>query len=137
MRELVRNALRMRPDRIVVGEVRGGEALDMLQAMNSGHEGSLTTLHANSCRDAFARLETMVMMAGYDMPIRAVRRQIASAVQLLIQVERLSGGPRRVTSMTEVVGMEGDVIVAQEIFAFQQHGIDANGKAFGKFATTG
>ena len=137
MRELVRNALRMRPDRIVVGEVRGGEALDMLQAMNSGHEGSLTTLHANSCRDAFSRLETMILMAGYDMPIRAVRRQIASAVQLLIQVERLSGGPRRVTSMTEVVGMEGDVIVSQEIFAFQQQGIDANGKAFGKFVTTG
>ncbi len=105
--------------------------------MNSGHEGSLTTLHANSCRDAFARLETMVLMAGYDMPIRAVRRQIASSVQLLIQVERLTGGARRVTSMTEVVGMEGDVIVCQEIFAFQQQGVDANGKAFGKFVTTG
>src|SRR5436305_10492397 len=121
--ELVRNALRMRRDRIVVGEVRGGEALDMLQAMNSGHEGSLTTLHANSCRDAFSRLETMILMAGFDMPIRAVRRQIASAVQLIIQAERLSGGPRRVTSMTEVVGMEGDVIVSQEIFGFRQQGI--------------
>jgi pilus assembly protein CpaF len=137
MRDLVRNALRMRPDRIVVGECRGPEALDMLQAMNSGHEGSLTTLHANSPRDAFSRLETMILMAGLDMPIRAIRKQITSAIQLLIQTERLAGGPRRVTSMMEVVGMEGDVIVSQEIFAFQQQGIDPQGKAFGRFVATG
>ena len=137
MRDLVRNALRMRPDRIIVGECRGPEALDMLQAMNSGHEGSLTTLHANSCRDALARLETLVLMAGYDMPIRAIRRQIASAVQLLIQADRLAGGVRRVTSMTEIVGMEGDVIVSQEIYGYQQQGIDGNGKAFGRFLASG
>ncbi len=137
MRDLVKNALRMRPDRIVIGECRGPEALDMLQAMNSGHEGSLTTLHANTCRDAFSRLETLILMAGLDMPIRAIRRQIASAIQLLIQVDRLAGGVRRVTSMTEIVGMEGDVIVSQEIFAYQQQGIDAAGKAFGRFVTTG
>jgi pilus assembly protein CpaF len=137
MRDLVRNALRMRPDRIVVGECRGPEALDMLQAMNSGHEGSLTTLHANSCRDAFSRLETMILMAGFDMPLRAIRRQIASAVQLLVQVDRLSGGVRRVTSVTEVVGMEGDVIVSQEIFGFQAQGVDAAGKAQGLFVATG
>jgi pilus assembly protein CpaF len=136
-RDLVRNALRMRPDRIVVGECRGPEALDMLQAMNSGHEGSLTTLHANSCRDAFSRLETMILMAGFDMPLRAIRRQIASAVQLLVQVDRLSGGVRRVTSVTEVVGMEGDVIVSQEIFGFQAQGVDAAGKAQGLFVATG
>jgi pilus assembly protein CpaF len=137
MRDLVKNALRMRPDRIVVGECRGAEALDMLQAMNSGHEGSLTTLHANSSRDAFSRLETMILMAGFDMPIKAIRRQISNAIQLLIQVDRLSGGVRRVTSMLEVVGMEGDMIVSQEIFAYQQQGLDANGKAFGRFVTTG
>jgi pilus assembly protein CpaF len=137
MRDLVKNALRMRPDRIVVGECRGAEALDMLQAMNSGHEGSLTTLHANSCRDAFSRLETMILMAGFDMPMKAIRRQISNAIQLLIQTDRLSGGVRRVTSMLEVVGMEGDVIVSQEIFAFQQQGIEAAGKAFGRFVATG
>ncbi len=137
MRDLVRNALRMRPDRIVVGECRGPEALDMLQAMNSGHEGSLTTLHANSCRDAFSRLETMILMAGIDMPIRAIRRQITSAIQLVVQVDRLAGGVRRVTSLTEVVGMEGDVIVAQEIFAFDQQGVDQAGKAYGRFMARG
>ncbi len=137
MRDLVRNALRMRPDRIVVGEVRGPEALDMLQAMNSGHEGSLTTLHANSARDALSRLETMILMAGYDMPIRAVRRQIASALQLVVQVDRLSGGPRRVTSLTEIVGTEGDTVLMQEIFAYQQQGVDVQGRAFGRFVTTG
>jgi pilus assembly protein CpaF len=137
MRDLVRNALRMRPDRIIVGECRGAEAFDMLQAMNSGHEGSLTTLHANSPRDALTRLETMILMAGYDMPVRAVRRQIVSAVQLLIQVDRLSGGPRRVTNLTEIVGMEGETIVSQDLFVFQQQGVDVEGRAFGRFVTTG
>jgi pilus assembly protein CpaF len=137
MRDLVRNALRMRPDRIIVGECRGPEALDMLQAMNSGHEGSLTTLHANGCRDALSRLETMILMAGFDMPLRAIRRHIASAVHLVIQAERLSGGDRRVTSMTELVGMEGDTIVSQDIFVFQQQGVDPDGKAVGRFCTTG
>src|SRR5436309_1051337 len=137
MRDLVRNTLRMRPDRIIVGECRGAEAFDMLQAMNSGHEGSLTTLHANSPRDALTRLETMILMAGYDMPVRAIRRQIVSAVQLLIQVDRLSGGPRRVTNMTEIVGMEGDTIVSQDLFVYQQQGVDVQGRAFGRFVTTG
>ena len=111
MRDLVRNALRMRPDRIVIGECRGPEAFDMLQAMNSGHEGSLTTLHANSARDALSRLETMMLMAGIDLPIKAMRRQIVSAVQLIIQADRLQGGARKITSVTEVIGMEGDIIV--------------------------
>jgi pilus assembly protein CpaF len=137
MRDLVRNALRMRPDRIVIGECRGPEALDMLQAMNSGHEGSMTTVHANSPRDALSRLETMLLMAGFEIPLRALRRQIASAVQLIVQVDRLQGGPRRVTAVTEVVGMEGDTIVMQDIFLFQQRGIDQEGKAHGKFVTTG
>jgi pilus assembly protein CpaF len=137
MRDLVRNALRMRPDRIIVGECRGPEALDMLQAMNSGHEGSLTTLHANSPRDALSRLETMILMAGYDMPIRAIRRQIVSAIQLLIQVDRLSGGPRRVTNVTEIVGMEGETIVSQDLFVYQQQGVDVQGRAFGRFVATG
>jgi pilus assembly protein CpaF len=136
-RDLVRNALRMRPDRIIVGECRGSEALDMLQAMNSGHEGSLTTLHANSPRDALTRLETMLLMAGLDMPIKALRRQIASAIHLIVQAERLPGGVRRVTSMTELVGMEGDVIVSQELFAFQPQGVGPDGKAVGRFVATG
>ncbi len=136
-RDLVRNALRMRPERIVIGECRGAEALDMLQAMNTGHSGSLTTLHANSPRDAQARLETMIMMAGLDLPIKAMRQQIASAVDVVIQANRLQGGPRKVTSVTEVVGMEGDVIVMQDIFRFRQMGIDQNGRAFGQFETTG
>jgi pilus assembly protein CpaF len=137
MRDLVRNALRMRPDRILIGECRGPEALDMLQAMNSGHEGSLTTLHANGPRDALTRLETMLLMAGFDMPLRALRRQITAAIHLIVQAERLQGGARRVTSMTEVVGMEGDVIVTQEFFVYQQLGVDALGRAHGQFATTG
>jgi pilus assembly protein CpaF len=137
MRDLVRNALRMRPDRIVVGECRGPEALDMLQAMNSGHEGSLTTLHANSPRDALTRLETMLLMAGFDVPIKALRRQITAAVDLIVQAERLAGGARKVTSMTEVVGMEGDVIVTQEFFAYQQQGVDSLGRAVGSFVATG
>jgi pilus assembly protein CpaF len=136
-RDLMRNALRMRPDRVVIGECRGPEALDMLQAMNSGHEGSLTTLHANSPRDALTRLETLMLMAGYEVPLRALRRQIASAVHLIVQAERLQGGPRRVTCVTEVVGMEGDVIVTQDVFVYHQQGIDAEGKAHGEFRTTG
>ena len=137
MRDLTRNALRMRPDRIVIGECRGPEALDMLQAMNSGHEGSLTTLHANSPRDALTRLETMLLMAGFDVPLKALRRQIASAVHLIVQADRLAGGARKVTSVTEIVGMEGDVIVTQDIFVYQQQGVDAQGKAHGRFIATG
>lgn len=137
MRDLTRNALRMRPDRVIIGECRGPEALDMLQAMNSGHEGSLTTLHANSPRDALTRLETMLLMAGFDVPLKALRRQIASAVHLIVQAERLTGGARRVTAVTEVVGMEGDVIVTQDIFLHQQQGITPGGKAHGRFVATG
>ena len=137
MRDLVRNSLRMRPDRIIIGECRGPEALDMLQAMNSGHEGSLTTLHANSPRDALTRLETMLLMAGFDVPLKALRRQITSAVNLIIQAERLVGGARKVTSITEIVGMEGDVIVTQDIFVYQQKGIDSSGRAVGQFVATG
>jgi pilus assembly protein CpaF len=137
MRDLVRNALRMRPDRIIIGECRGPEALDMLQAMNTGHEGSMTTLHANTPRDTLTRLETMLMMAGLDMPLKALRRQIASAVHLIVQADRLSGGVRRVTSITELVGMEGDVIISQDIFVYQQQGVDSLGKARGRFIATG
>jgi pilus assembly protein CpaF len=136
-RDLVRNALRMRPDRVVIGECRGAEALDMLQAMNSGHEGSLTTLHANSPRDALTRLETMMLMAGFEVPLKALRRQITSAIHLIVQAERLQGGARRVTAVTEVVGMEGDVIVTQDVFEYQQLGVDQDGKARGQFHTTG
>ena len=136
-RDLMRNALRMRPDRVVIGECRGPEALDMLQAMNSGHEGSLTTLHANSPRDALTRLETLTLMAGFEVPLKALRRHIASAIHLIVQAERLQGGARRVTCVTEVVGMEGDVIVTQDIFQFQQQAVDANGAARGHFQTTG
>jgi len=118
IRELVRNALRMRPDRIVVGECRGGEALDMLQAMSTGHEGSMSTVHANSPRDALARLETMVLMAGTDLPARAILKQIASAVDLIVQVSRLRDGSRRVTHVTEVVGMEGEIVTLQDIFVY-------------------
>jgi len=134
---LVRNALRMRPERIIIGECRSGETLDMLQAMNTGHAGSMTTLHANSVRDCLARLETMIMMAGFDLPIKAMRTQIASAVDIIIQANRLQGGPRRVTSITEVMNMEQDVIIMQEIFRFKQVGIDQNGRAYGQFEATG
>ena len=137
MRDLVRNALRMRPDRIIIGECRGGEALDMLQAMNTGHEGSMTTLHANSPRDALARLETMVMMSGFEMPIKVMRHQISSALRLIVQADRVSGGARKVTSITEVIGMEGDVIIMQEIFAYRQRGVDIHGRARGYFEATG
>ena len=119
IRELVRNSLRMRPDRIIVGEVRGAEALDMLQAMNTGHDGSLSTVHANSPRDALARIETMVLMAGFDLPVRAIRQQVASALDLIVHLERLEDGSRRVTSITEVQRMESDVITLQELFEFQ------------------
>ncbi|SDF21840.1 CpaF family protein [Sporomusa acidovorans] len=137
MRDLVRNSLRMRPDRIVVGEVRSGEALDMLQAMNTGHDGSLTTGHANSPRDMLSRLETMVLMAGMDLPVRAIREQIASAVDLILQQSRLQDGSRRITHLTEVQGMEGDVVTLQDIFVFDQTGRDANGKIAGHFKPTG
>jgi pilus assembly protein CpaF len=138
IRDLVRNTLRMRPDRIVVGECRGGEALDMLQAMNTGHDGSLTTLHANSPRDAMSRLETLVMMAGYDLPVRAIREQIAAAVDLVVQISRLKDGTRRITHVTEIEGMEGDVITQQDIFLFDHGmGIGEDGKAMGKLKATG
>lgn len=137
MRDLVRNSLRMRPDRIVVGEVRSGEALDMLQAMNTGHDGSLTTGHANSPRDMLSRLETMVLMAGMDLPVRAIREQTASAVDLILQQSRLQDGSRRITHLTEVQGMEGDVITLQDIFIFEQTGRDSGGKITGFFKPTG
>jgi len=135
--DLVKNALRMRPDRIIIGECRGGEALDMLQAMNTGHDGSMTTVHANNPRDAISRIETLVNMSGCDLPLSAVRKQIASAVHLIIQASRLQGGPRKITYITEIVGMEGETIVMQDIFKFQQDGIGENGKAFGHFESTG
>ena len=137
IRDLVRNALRMRPDRIIVGEVRSGEALDMLQAMNTGHDGSLTTGHSNSPRDMLARLETMVLMAGMDLPIRAIREQITSAIDLIIHQNRLRDGSRRITHITEVQGMEGDVIVLQDLFKFIQTGIEDNGTVKGHFKCSG
>ena len=137
IRDLVRNSLRMRPDRIVVGECRGGEALDMLQAMNTGHDGSLTTLHANTPRDALSRLETMVLMSGMDLPLKVVRQQIASAVDLIIQQTRLKDGSRKVTAITEVVGMEGDTVVMTDIFKFEQTGVGQNGKILGDLKATG
>lgn len=137
MRDLVRNSLRMRPDRIVVGEVRSGEALDMLQAMNTGHDGSLTTGHANTPRDMLSRLETMVLMAGMELPVKAIREQIASAVDLILQQSRLQDGSRRITHLTEVQGMEGDVITLQDIFVFEQIGKDEKGKITGRFKPTG
>lgn len=136
IRMLVRNALRMRPDRIIVGEVRGGEALDMLQAMNTGHDGSLSTAHTNSPRDTLSRLETMTMMAGSDLPSRAIREQIASAVHVIIHQNRLRDGSRKITHITEVQGMEGEVIVLQDLFLFDQKGIDAKGKVIGKHRAT-
>ncbi len=137
MRDLVRNSLRMRPDRIVVGEVRGGEALDMLQAMNTGHDGSLTTGHANTPRDMLSRLETMVLMAGMDLPVRAIREQISSAVDLIVQQSRLRDGSRKITHLTEVQGMEGEIITLQDIFVFEQNGCDETGKVIGRFKPTG
>ncbi|MGO4804120.1 CpaF family protein [Arthrobacter sp. 2MCAF15] len=138
IRELLRNSLRMRPDRIVVGEVRGGESLDMLQAMNTGHDGSLSTVHSNSPRDAVARLETLVLMAGMDLPLRAIREQIASAVNLIIQISRLRDGTRRITHVTEVQGMEGDIVTLQDAFVFDYAaGVDAHGRFLGRPVPTG
>jgi pilus assembly protein CpaF len=136
-RDLVRNALRMRPDRIVVGEVRSGEAVDMLQAMNTGHDGSLTTIHANAPRDALSRLETMIQMAGMRLSDSAMRRQIASAVDVVIQIARLSDGTRRITSISEITGMEQEVVAMQEIFQFERIGVDETGKVVGKFRASG
>jgi len=136
-RDLVRNALRMRPDRIVIGEVRGGEAIDMLQAMNTGHDGSLTTVHANTPRDALSRLETMIQMTGMRLSERAMRQQIASAINLVLQVARLSDGTRRVTSISEITGMEGETITMQEIFQFERTGVDREGVVVGRFRATG
>ncbi len=135
--DLVRNALRMRPERIIIGECRGGETLDMLQAMNTGHDGSMTTVHSNSPRDAIARLETLVMMAGYDLPVKAIRQQISGAVDIIIQVNRLQGGPRRVLNITEVQGMEQDTVILQDIYRFVQEGVGEDGKAHGYFESTG
>jgi pilus assembly protein CpaF len=137
IRDLVRNSLRMRPDRIVVGEVRGAEALDMLQAMNTGHDGSLSTGHANTPRDILSRLETMVMMAGFDLPVRAIREQIAGAIDIIVQQARLKDGSRKITHITEVLGMEGDTIVLQDIFLFKETGPASEGKIEGKFVSTG
>lgn len=137
IRQLVKNSLRMRPDRIIVGECRGGEALDMLQAMNTGHDGSLSTAHANTPRDVLSRLETMVLMAGTELPVRAIREQISSALQLIVQQSRLRDGSRKVTYVTEVQRMEGDIIVLQDLFRFEQRGIDAQGKVIGELKATG
>lgn len=137
IRDLVRNALRMRPDRILVGEVRSGEALDMLQAMNTGHDGSLTTAHANSPRDVLSRLETMVLMSGMELPVRAIREQIASAIDLIVHQSRMRDGSRKVTYITEVQHLEGDVITLQDLFRFVAKGVDADGKVVGHFEATG
>jgi pilus assembly protein CpaF len=136
-RDLVKNSLRMRPDRIVVGEVRGEEALDMLQAMNTGHEGSMTTIHANTPRDALRRLENMVSMAGLGIPVKAIREQISSALEVLVQIGRLVGGRRKIVSIAEITGMEGDTVCLNDIFRFQQQGVDASGNAFGQFESCG
>lgn len=137
IRDLLINSLRMRPDRIVVGECRGGETLDMLQAMNTGHEGSMTTIHANSTRDAVQRVETMVMMAGFELPTRAIRQQFASAIQLIVQAARLTGGRRKIINVTEVQGMEGDVVTMQDIFKFEQIGVDSRSRAYGRIVSCG
>jgi pilus assembly protein CpaF len=136
-RDLVKNCLRMRPDRIIIGEVRSGEALDMLQAMNTGHDGSMTTVHANNTRDALARLEVMIAMAGYDIPMRALRQQITSALQIVIQARRLPGGRRKVTSVSELSGMEGENIQMHDLFMFEQSGVDSDGHSTGRFICTG
>ena len=136
-RDLLRNALRMRPDRIIVGECRAGEAFDMLQAMNTGHDGSLTTVHANTPRDALSRIENMVLMASLELPVKAIREQVASAINLVVQLSRLSDGTRRITHLSEIVGMEQDVITMHDIFTFEQRGIDADGRVIGEIAATG
>lgn len=135
--DLVRNALRMRPERIIIGECRGAETLDMLQAMNTGHEGSMTTLHANTPRDAIARLETMIMMAGFELPLKAMRTQIASAIDLMVQTNRLQGGARKITHIAEVVGMEQETVVMQDIYKYEQAGVDENGRTYGSFVASG
>ncbi|MEL7656471.1 MAG: CpaF family protein, partial [Bacillota bacterium] len=137
IRDLVRNALRMRPDRIVVGEVRSGETLDMLQAMNTGHDGSLTTAHANTPRDLMSRLETMVLMSGMELPVKAIREQVSSALDLIVHQARMKDGSRKVVNITQVVGMEGDTITLQDIFVYKQHGLDSEGKIAGSFVSTG
>jgi pilus assembly protein CpaF len=138
VRELVRNSLRMRPDRIIVGEVRGPEALDMLQAMNTGHDGSISTVHCNSPRDALSRLETMVLMSGLDLPSRAIREQIASALDLVVHIQRFRDGSRKITQLTEVVGMEGDVVTTSDVFTFDHAaGVDDGGRALGALRPTG
>jgi len=136
-RDLVRNALRMRPDRIVVGEVRGAEVLDMLQAMNTGHDGSISTVHANTARDSINRLEMMMQMCGFELPSRAMRQQISSAIDLIVQTARMSDGSRKVMGITEVAGMEGDMITLQDLFAFTRDGVDKDGRIVGRFASTG
>jgi pilus assembly protein CpaF len=137
IRDLVRNSLRMRPDRIVVGECRGAEAIDMLQAMNTGHDGSLTTIHANAARDALARIETMVLMSGFDLPVRAIREQVSSAINIIVQTTRMRDGSRKVTSVSEIVGMEGDTVTMQDIIRFQQHGVDDDRRVIGEYQYTG
>jgi pilus assembly protein CpaF len=137
IRDLVRNSLRMRPDRIVVGEVRGAEALDMLQAMNTGHDGSLSTGHANSPRDILSRLETMVLMAGFELPVKAIREQIANAIDLIVQQTRMKDGTRKITHITEVLGMEGETIVLQDIYKYKESGISTDGRIEGRFTSTG
>ena len=137
IRDLVKNSLRMRPDRVIVGECRGGETLDMLQAMNTGHDGSLTTLHANTPRDALSRIETMCMMSGMDMPVKVIREQVASAIDLIVQQSRLKDGSRKVTAITEVAGMEGDTIVLTDVFKFEQTGVSTDGKVIGDLKPTG
>ena len=137
IRDLVRNSLRMRPDRIIVGEVRGAESLDMLQAMNTGHDGSLTTVHANSPRDALSRIETMVLMAGFEIPLRAIRQQISSALDLIVQIERLEDGNRRVTAITEVQRMESDVITLQELFTYRIERVTSEHVTVGTLVSTG
>ncbi|MPZ23825.1 MAG: CpaF family protein [Dehalococcoidia bacterium] len=136
-RDLVRNALRMRPDRIIIGEVRGAEAFDMLQAMNTGHEGSISTVHANTTRDAMGRVENMVLMAGFELPMKVIREQIASALDMIIQIQRFPDGVRRLTAVSEVIGLEGQTVTMQDIFLFRQHGIDAEGRALGSIQATG
>src|SRR5262249_55882178 len=136
-RDLVKNALRMRPDRIIVGEVRAGEAFDMMQAMNTGHDGSMSTIHANSCRDALSRLEQMIGMAGIEMSVRTMRAQIASAIQVVLQLERMSDGRRRLVSLHEITGMEGDIITMQELFQFRREGTDDRGVIHGHYWATG
>jgi pilus assembly protein CpaF len=136
IRDLLRNALRMRPNRIVIGECRGAEALDMLQAMNTGHDGSLTTVHANSPRETLSRLETMVLMAGMDLPVRAIRDQISKAIHLIVQQERLQDGTRKVVSVAEIHGLEGDTIILEDIFRYEQSGFEA-GRVVGQFKATG